>query len=83
MKRLKNLGAAVALTLAFGVPAFADCSYDPGILSTPPCAAAHQVAPDDSGASGETNAPAATNAGAEVSITDVAINLVQSVLLLF
>jgi len=36
MKRLKNLGAAVALTLAFGVPAFADCSYDPGILSTPP-----------------------------------------------
>ncbi len=83
MKRLKNLGAAVALTLAFGVPAFADCSYDPGILSTPPCVAAHQAAPDDSAALGKINAPANTNAGAEVSITDVAINLVQSVLSLF
>ena len=83
MKSLKNLGAAVVLTLAFGVTAFADCSHDPGILSTPPCVAADQVAPDDSVALGETNAPAATNAGAEVSITDVAINLVQSVLSLF
>jgi len=82
MKRLKNLGAAIALTSAFGVPAFADCSYDPGILSTPPCVAAHQAAPDDSAALGKINAPA-TNAVAEVSISDVAINLVQSVLSLF
>lgn len=82
MKSLKNLVAAVVLTLVFGVPAFADCSVDPGILSTPPCAAA-QIAADDSVAPGETNAPAASNAGAKLSITDVAIDLVQSVLLIF
>jgi hypothetical protein len=81
MKSLKNLGAAVVLTLVFVVPAFADCLVDPGILSTPPCAAA-QVAPDDSVATGETSAPGASNAGAEL-ITEVAVDLVQSVLSLF
>jgi hypothetical protein len=81
MKSLKNLGAAVALTLAFGVPAFADCLVDPGILSTPPCAAA-QVAPDDSVAPGETSTPNSSNARAEL-ITEVAVDLIQSVLSLF
>jgi len=82
MKSLKNLGAAVVLTLVLGVPAFADCLVDPGILSTPPCAAA-QVAPDDFVSPGETNAPASSNAGAEISIIEVAVDLVQSVLSLF
>jgi hypothetical protein len=82
MKSLKNLGAAVVLTLVFGVPAFADCLVDPGILSTPPCAAA-QVAPDDSVAPAETNASAASSAEAELLITEVAVDLIQSVLSLF
>ena len=55
---------------------------DPGITNTPPCAAA-SMTPDDSVAPGETDSPPASNAGDAASVTKLAVDLLQSVLLLF
>jgi len=89
MKNLKRLSASVTLMFVLAVAAFAGetntppCAPpEPGQVGTPPCAAA-SMTPGDSLAPGETNAPPASNAGTEFSITDVAINLLQSVLSLF
>lgn len=48
MTNLKRLGAAVVLTLALSLAAYADCSA-PGIINGPPspCSTA-QIAPDES-----------------------------------
>ncbi len=79
MKSLKRLGAAVALTFALALAVFADC-VPPGEVSSPPCTAA-QIVPDDP--SGETTAPSTAGTSLEFSITEVAIDLAESVLLLF
>jgi len=78
MKSLKRLGAAIALTFALALTAFADC--EPGEIHSPPCTAV-QIAPDDP--SGETTAPSTSSTSVELSITEVAIDLAESVLLLF
>lgn len=87
MKNLKRLGLSFVLTSVLAVTAFAGetptgpCA--PGEVNSPPCAAA-PMTPDDSVAPGDTNSPPASNAEAQYSITDAAIDLLlQSVLLLF
>lgn len=88
MKNLKRLVASGTLLFVLAVAAFAGetntppCAPDPGITSTPPCAAA-QMTPDDSVAPGETNAPPTSNAGDALSVTEVAMDLLQSVLSIF
>jgi len=47
MLNLKKLTAAVVLTSALGLTAWADCPV-PGIIGGPPCASVTQNAPDDS-----------------------------------
>ncbi len=86
MKSLKRLGVTVALTFVLAVFAFAGetstspCAPpDPGITETPPCAVA-QLTPDDSLAPGQTSTPPTSNAS---SVTEVALDLLQSVLSLF
>jgi len=55
---------------------------EPGETQSPPCAAA-QMIPGDSLAPGETSAPPASNAGDATSVTELALDLLQSVLLIF
>lgn len=89
MKSLKRLGVSITLTFVFAVATFAGetnsppCAPpEPGQVGTPPCAAVLMTA-GDSVAPGETNTPPASQAGTEFSVADVAIDLVQSILLLF
>jgi hypothetical protein len=86
MKNLRRLGVSVTLMCILAVVAFAGetqappCAPpEPGITNTPPCAAA-QIMPGDSLAPGEMSA---SNAAVTPSVTEVAIDLLQSVLLLF
>jgi hypothetical protein len=84
MKNLKLLGISVTLLCVLSMTAFADdtnSSCAPGSTNSPPCAVA-PIALEDSEASAETGAPAST-AGADYSVSDVAVDLLQSVLLLF
>jgi hypothetical protein len=84
MKNLKLLGISVTLLCVLSMTAFADdtnSSCAPGSTNSPPCAAA-QIALDDPEASAETVAPAST-AGSDYSVSEVAVDLLQSVLLLF
>jgi hypothetical protein len=81
MKNLKRLSAAVVLTLVLGLSAFAGevntppCAPpDPGIMETPPCAAA-PLSPDDSAAPGQTDTPPASDTVDIVSVVDAAMNL--------
>jgi hypothetical protein len=86
MENLKRLGAAIALTFALGLSVFAadppTGSCDPGETHGPPCITA-QMPPDDSVAPVETNASPASNAGDAPSVTEVAIDLLQSVLSIY
>ena len=89
MKNLKRLGLCLTLISVLAVAAFAGdtnsppCAPpDPGITNTPPCAAA-QMTPDDSVAPGDTNSPPASKTVDSVSVTELAVDLLQSVLLLF
>jgi len=89
MKNLKRLGVSATLLFVLSVVAFAGetqsppCAPpEPGETQSPPCAAA-QMTGDDSLAPGETNSPPAINAGDPSSVTEVALDLLQSVLLLF
>ena len=54
---------------------------DPGETQSPPCAAA-QMTPNESVAPGA-NAPPASDTGNAFSVTEVALDLLQGVLLLF
>jgi hypothetical protein len=81
MKSLRRLGAVIALLFALALTAFADClPPDPGETHSPPCSAA-QIPSDDP--SGETTLPAASETRLGLSFTEVAIDLAESVLLLF
>lgn len=82
MKILKKLGTIVCLTLIFGVHAFADCSVDPGILSTPPCAAA-QPAPDDPMPSNPPTIQTQSPSVFEITVTDAAIEVITNLLTVF
>jgi hypothetical protein len=86
MKNLKLLGISVTLLCVLSMTAFAGDTNSPpcapGDTNSPPCAAA-QITPDDSVVPGETNSPPASNTGDSVSVTELAVDLLQSVLLLF
>jgi hypothetical protein len=79
MKNLKMLGISLTLVCVLAAAAFAGevnsppCA--PGEVNSPPCAVA-QITPEDSVVPGETSAPPA-------SVSEVAVVLLQSVLLLF
>ena len=86
MKNLKRLGVSVTLLCVLSLTTLAGDTNSPpcapGDTNSPPCAAA-QVVPDDSVAPGETNSAPASNSGAEYSIAEVAVDLLQSVLSIF
>ena len=86
MKNLKRLGVSVTLLCVLSLTALAGDTNSPpcapGDTNSPPCAAA-QVVPDDSVAPGDTNSPPASNSGAQYSIAEVAVDLLQSVLSIF
>ena len=88
MKNLKRLGVSATLMFVLSVVAFAGetqsppCAPpEPGETQSPPCAVA-QLTRDDSLAPGETSSPP-SNAGDVSSVTEVALDLLQSVLLIF
>ena len=89
MKKLKRLGVSLTLISVLAVVAFAGetqsppCAPpEPGQTNTPPCAGA-QMVPGDSLAPGETNSPPASSEAGTPSLTEVTLDLLQSVLLLF
>lgn len=87
MRNLKRLGVAFALMLALGTSVLAGAGTspacappDPGITETPPCAIVQQT-PDDSSPQDESNV--SSNSGVDAYATELAINLLETVLLLF
>ncbi len=87
MKNLKRLSVSAVLTFVLAVAAFAGetssppCAPpDPGITETPPCATT-QLTPDDSATPGQTDTPPSSSD--TVSLGDVAVDVLQSVLMLF
>ena len=86
MKNLKRLGVSVTLLCVLSLTTLAGDTNSPpcapGDTNSPPCAMA-QIASDDPVAPGDTNSPPASNSGAEYSIAEVAVDLMQSVLSLF
>ncbi|PYS24070.1 MAG: hypothetical protein DMF72_07100 [Acidobacteria bacterium] len=87
MKTLKRLSLTAALTTVLAVSAFAGeiqtppCAPpEPGETHSPPCATA-QSAPDDSATPGQPETMA--SASDAVSLGDFAVDVLQSVLLLF
>lgn len=83
MKSLMKLGAAIALTLALALTAFADCVPPvPGQIDTPPCSVA-QITPDDPTAPGEILTPPASNAENEFTISEATMSVLLSALSLF
>ena len=86
MTNLRRLGAAVLLTCALGLTAFADCPI-PGQIGTPPCTSAAQTAPDDAmqnnlPAPGQIDTPPAASESASVDLVSVA-ELALKALMLF
>lgn len=87
MKNLKSFCCVFGLTLIFGtsvvvVGQAGAGGCEPGIILTPPCAAA-QITPDDSAVVGQTDALPASSAGTEISVANVTIELLQIALPLF
>lgn len=88
MKNLKRLGVSVTLMFVLAVVAFAGetqsppCAPpEPGETQSPPCAGTSM--PGDSLTPGETNSLPASNAAVTLSVTELAVDLLQSVRLLF
>ena len=86
MKNLKSFCCVVGLTLIFGtsvvvVGQAGAGGCEPGIILTPPCAAA-QITPDDPAVVGQTDALPASS-GTEISVANVTIELLQIALPLF
>jgi hypothetical protein len=82
MKTLKQLGLCIALTMAISLSTIAGevnsppcASPDPGEVNSPPCSVAQSL-PTDSETSDQLNASTAES----VSISEVALNLLQSLL---
>ncbi len=86
MKNLKRLGISLTLVCILATAAFAGevnsppCA--PGEVNSPPCAGG-QMTPGDTVLPGETSSPPASNAADTLSVAEVAVDLLQSVLLLF
>jgi hypothetical protein len=83
MTSLKTLGGSVVLTLALSIAAFADDGQqcmNPGQTGTMPCSTA-QMAVDETSVDGATNGAPVVDS-IETAITETAIDLLQSVLLL-
>ena len=87
MKSLKRFSVSTVLTLVLAASAFAGetqappCAPpEPGETQAPPCATAQSV-PDDSVTPGQTDTPPSTSD--TVSIADVAVDVLQSVLMIF
>lgn len=81
MYRLKKLALVAVLGATFAMPAAADePSCAPGQTNTPPCASAQQPSEDF-----PTLDPASVppNSDSDVWVTELAINVIQSVLTLF
>jgi len=84
MRNLKLLGISVTLLCVLSMTAFAGdtnsppCSPDPGATNSPPCAMS-QITTDDADVSTDTGALA----GSDYYVGEVAVDLLQSVLLLF
>jgi hypothetical protein len=83
MTNLKRLGAAVVLTFALTLAAYADCPV-PGIMEGPPCASAAQTppadpVPDDPAALGIMNGPPRSEApSVELpSLAEIALNVLM------
>jgi len=83
MKNLKLLGISVTLLCVLSMTAFADnnSSCAPGSTNSPPCAMS-QITLDEPETSTET-VPSASTGEPIYSVTEVAVELLQSVLLLF
>ena len=89
MKNIKRLGASFTLMCVLAMAAFAGetnsppCAPpDPGEVNSPPCAGA-QILPGDFLTPGDTSAPPALAAEDSLSVTELAVDLLQSVLSLF
>jgi hypothetical protein len=89
MNNLRRLSLSMILISVLSVAAFAGetssppCAPpDPGETSSPPCAAA-QITQDDSVALGQTSATASSSAADELSAAKLAIDILESVLLIF
>ena len=84
MKNLRLLGVSLTLLCALSMTAFAGDTNSPpcapGDTNSPPCASAQMTA-DDSIAPGATNSPPASEV--EVSITQLAVDLLVDKLLIF
>jgi len=87
MRNLKNPGMAIALVLVLGTSVLAGTGTspacappDPGITETPPCAIVQQTL-DDSAPKVESTV--SSTSGVDASVTELAINLLETVLLLF
>jgi hypothetical protein len=82
MQTLKRLALVAGLTVAFSVTIFADdpCSSVPGQTNTPPCASA-PLTSDDAPTLSE--APVPSNDSQDLSITELAIDVLSTVLALF
>lgn len=78
MSNLKKLGAAVVLTLALGVSAFADDCI-PGQVQTP-CDPGGMAAPADMDTLGQMETPSSDS---QESFTELAADVVESILTLF
>lgn len=88
MKSLKRLGLSLTLICVLAMAALAGETNSPpcappapGETNSPPCATA-QMTSDDPAPSSEAVVPAST-AGSNYAISEVAVDLLQSVLLLF
>jgi hypothetical protein len=86
MKNLKRLGISVTLVCVLAMSSFAGETNSPpcapGETNSPPCSAA-QLTPDDSATTDETSSSPATNTGAEYSVAEAAVDVLQSFFLIF
>ena len=80
MKSLKRLSAAITLTFALALAAFADCVPPvPGEILRPPCSVA-QITPDDPVALAE---PSASSTSGVIEISVTTLEVILSALSLF
>jgi hypothetical protein len=87
MRNLKRLSMAFALIVVLGTSVLAGggtspaCAPpDPGITETPPCAIVQQTLDDSSP---QVESTVSSTSGFDASVTELAINLLETVLLLF
>lgn len=80
MKNLKRLGISVTLLCVLAINAFADDPCTPGSTNSPPCVSA-QVTTDEPVVPGATGSAPASNAEAEYSLSELAVDLLSALLL--